>query len=290
MDKSIVFAGSIFHNAELYLPYVMKAVYPYLTKWVVVDDYSTDRTVEILKQQDPENKIIILQHKFLNHYSDQRNIYLRFIRDHLWTPDLSNSWYFRIDGDEIYQGNLKFLFENFIPSHLDKQGFRFNFANFDSSYFTLNEITPKETRANLFRYNPSIKSQGSIHEMPYYSVLQNQIPLYGAEQQDLELGIQEVPAEIGHYSHFSYTDFEQCKQKALNYTTQYVKQGTVTQEKLDLLKSEGPGSDWWWTDHKSEHFANAFAYPVVLKGAPFLMNPPFKLIFEDGSYIQPGTS
>lgn len=287
-DIKIV-VGVIVQNESLYAKYAISAIYPYVDCFVIVDGGSKDNTLEIIKALDKDQKIIIIQSPFNNDYANARNTYLKFIRQRVWNPnqDATNWYYWRLDMDEWYGGHLDQL-KPFVANHLDKAGFRFHSAALDTDHFHLNEVNPKESRVNLFKYNPAIVYRGSIHEMPIYHAQGFEIPLYGDPSGDMELGIMEMPPEIGWYLHAPYCDRERCYQKALNYTRQYVKQGTVTQEKLNLMLKKGqPGWDWWWTDHKSDLKADQFAYPIVLKEAPFIQNPPFKILIEDGSVLEP---
>ncbi|MEK6880861.1 MAG: glycosyltransferase [Nanoarchaeota archaeon] len=285
-NKIKIIVGSIVEDEELYAKYCVGALYDIVDRWIIIDGGSKDKTIEIVKSFDKENKITIIQQRFNEDYSHSRNAYLKSIRDYLWTPNNEDvrTYYMRVDFDECYGGNLNYLKE-YMSLHSDKLGFRFHMCTFDKTHFTLNEVAPKETRANVFYYNPNIRYVNPIHEVPVFQMLGFQQPLYGSEQFDEDLGIQQVPQEVAWYCHFAYCDFDRCKKKAFNYTRRYVEQGTVSYEKLKLMERGGPGSDWWWTDHASSLKFDG-AYPSVLKDAPFLQHPPHRIIFEDGTIIE----
>src|SRR3990167_587459 len=194
LENIKIVAGFLVENESLYVKYSLGAIYPFVDHIVVVDGGSTDNTVEQIRALDTDKKITILQQPFMNRYGEARNVYLKYIRDHLWDPwSHDRLYYFRIDADEFYTSVKLAKLKEFILQNLDKQGFRFNMAVLDKTHWTLNEVAPKETRANLFAFNPNIKYHGDIHELPYYQTHGFQIPLYGAQETDLELGIEEVP-------------------------------------------------------------------------------------------------
>jgi glycosyltransferase involved in cell wall biosynthesis len=81
---------------------------------LVVDSFSTDKTIEILKRRN----IDFLQHPFEN-YSKQRN----------WAQlndPFKNSWVFHIDADERLTPELKDWFINDFLSNENGEGFIFN--------------------------------------------------------------------------------------------------------------------------------------------------------------------
>ena len=286
MPEPKIFVGMILGGEPgIYLPYSMGAVYDIVDYFIVVDTGVTDGSLEkFMKEQDPKGKVIMIKSSWMNDYSAARNVYLKFFRDRIWTPSDqdTNYYYWRIDFDEQYEGNLPYLKE-YLKKFSHQMGFRFHFSTFDSSHFTLNEVQPQESRVNLFRYNPSIKYKNSIHEIPVYSGGGFEQILYGDEVHDIDLGIQFVPVDVASYLHFSYCDEKTCAKKIMNYTEQYVRTGIVTPEKLEALKK---GDNWAWTDHKSS-LKFTGVYPTILKTAPFLQNPPWKILFEDGSCLEP---
>ncbi len=76
------------YNEEANIEYALKSVRSWASEILIVDSYSTDRTVEIAKRYTNR----IYQHEFV-HWADQRN----------WAIDnlpLSNHWIFFVDADE----------------------------------------------------------------------------------------------------------------------------------------------------------------------------------------------
>lgn len=284
MAETKIFVGMILGGKPgLYLPYAIEAVYKIVDYFVINDTGITDGSLDkILQVQDPDKKIHVIKTAWANRYDESRNTYLKYFRDRLYQPSHDvDTYYWRIDSDECYSGNLPYL-RDYLAKFRHQSAFRFHFSTFDSSHFTLNEVNPQETRANLFRYNPAFKYEGSIHEMPYYIGGGHKQVLYGDEPFDQDLGIQMVPADVAHYLHFSYCDEQATMKKMFNYTEQYVKQGTVTPEKLQALRD---GDNWAFRDHQSK-LKFTGVYPAILKTAPFLQDPPWPILFDDGTKIE----
>ncbi len=149
---------------------------------IVVDSYSTDKTMEILKEF-PDVKVY--QHPFDN-FSAQRNIALSYA---------SNDWILFIDADERLSEPLK----NEILETLKKPAYEaynikrtFYFFNKPMRFSGLQ--TDKNVR--LFKKN-GIKYHGLVHEKLNITY---------------KIGILK-----NHLKHYSYSDYEHFKNKIFHY-------------------------------------------------------------------------
>lgn len=241
--KPYICVGMILYNEERMIRYSVGSVYDYVDQFVIVDHNSTDKTCDILKELDKDKKIVILKRKWDNSYKNARNTYLDYIKKNIYPKNRTNSYYLRIDADEVYHDDWIANIKNFIEENPDKEGFRGNFYSFTADYNSLDEVHPTETRVSLFKYTPDIVYANDLHEMPVHG---NGRPLYGSPFEDSRLGIVYVPGY--QYNHYAWCDVDRCVVKAKNYTEHYVKQGTETKERLDTITAS---KDSWWWDKKS---------------------------------------
>lgn len=257
-----IVVGMIVKNEEQLIRYSVGSVYNFADKIVIVDHESTDKTVSLLKEIDVDNKITIINRKWDNNYSNARNTYLDYIRKNIYPKYKTNTYYFRVDADEVYFEDRLESLKEVIEENPDKEGFRFNFYTFTKDYGHLDEISPTESRANLFRFSPDIYYANGIHEMPVHK--NNGVPFYSSPFEDSRLGIYQV-GSFG-YLHFAWCDVQRCYPKAKNYTEHYVKQGTETVERLRTIAASE--TSWWWD--KKSNLSYTGKYPAVFEKYGYL--------------------
>ncbi len=237
-------AAGIVANEELLIRYSIGSIYNYVDQIVLVDHESKDRTVELLKELDVDKKITIINRRWDNNYSNARNTYLDYIKKNIWPKHRADTYYLRIDADEVYLNDWIKEIRGTVEDNLDAEGFRSNFYTFTQDFNSLDEKSPTESRVSLFKYSPDIEYQKKLHEWPVHK--NTGIPLYASPQDDKRLGIFYTKGYA--YLHYSWTDVKRCFQKAVNYTKIYVEQGTETKEHLDTMT---PTEDSWHWDKKS---------------------------------------
>ena len=149
---------------------------------IVVDSFSTDRTVDIVK----ESNAILLQRKF-DDFSNQKNFAIE---------KSSNEWVFLLDADERIPNNLKTEIQEAITS-VNSFNAYYVYRNF---FFKNRKLSYSGWRRDkvirLFKKD-SCKYEGKVHE---------KISTKG-----------EVGFLKGRLNHYSYKNYNQYKKKLKNY-------------------------------------------------------------------------
>jgi glycosyltransferase involved in cell wall biosynthesis len=101
-------------NEDKHIERLIKNIIDFFSEIIVIDSYSTDKTIEILESYN----IKYVQNKFLN-FSDQRNF---AINNNL----VSNNWIFFIDADELIDEELKLELRKIFSSEITQSGFYIN--------------------------------------------------------------------------------------------------------------------------------------------------------------------
>jgi glycosyltransferase involved in cell wall biosynthesis len=96
------------HNEELHIARALKAIAPIASQVVVVDSYSTDRTVELARSLGAK----VLQNKFVN--------YAKQFQWALENSALDTEWVMRLDADEIVEPDLAQEITEKLP-HLSEE-------------------------------------------------------------------------------------------------------------------------------------------------------------------------
>lgn len=260
--KPYIVCGMILYNEEKLIPYSFGSLYNHVDKFVIVDHMSTDKTVAKIKELDPDNKAVIISRKWDNSYKNARNTYLDYIKKNIYPKNKFNTYYLRVDADEVYEETWLDKVRAAIDENPDAEGFRSNFYTFTADYAHLDEVNPTESRVSLFRYTPDLVYANDLHEMPIHG--NTGIPFYGHPLDDKRLGIVSIPGYA--YLHFTWCDVDRCVVKAKNYTEHYVKQGTETKERLDTITASK--DSWWWDKKSSIRYTGK--WPSIIKKLGFL--------------------
>ncbi len=203
-----IVACMLTYNEEKFVRYSIGAIYDAVDRIIVIDSFSKDNTIKYIKELDIKNKVIIIERKWNDNYSDARNTYLKFIEENLY-KEHPNLWYFRVDADEVYYTDKLSKIKDIINNNPLSRGFRFNFYTFVGSYHTLSKDYSIEDRACLFKYIPDIKYINLRDEMP---IIGFNKPLYSHDRGlDEKLGIKKL--EGIWYCHFSWTEPDRCFEK-----------------------------------------------------------------------------
>ena len=129
-------------------------------KWVdeiiVIDSYSKDNTVDIVKKYT--NKIYI--NKFDNDFSKQRNFALKY---------MGSKWILVLDADETLSSNSKSLLKDLLSTKVI-DGYWFSRRNYidKKNYLKFGYFYP-DYQLRLFKNKKGLKYFGAIHEQPNVS-------------------------------------------------------------------------------------------------------------------------
>lgn len=99
-------------NEEKNILPCIESLRPLTQEIVVIDSFSTDSTLDILKQQ----KVKFIQNRFIN-YSEQRNFALR-------GAGIKSEWIFMLDADERLSPNLALEIKTLLASNPKENGFQ----------------------------------------------------------------------------------------------------------------------------------------------------------------------
>lgn len=151
-------------DAEEFIEYSIKSVYPIVSKIIVVDNCSKDKTLEILeKMDDPQKKITVISREFKNK-TEQRNVYCSMLDgyDYMWC----------IDGDEVWDGENLRKVEHLIFSNNNTPAFCFSFIDFWKDLGTVSKGVWEQFtgRKSLINLNICGKIKYMVHTLP---VLEN---------------------------------------------------------------------------------------------------------------------
>lgn len=109
-------------NEEEYIEYSVKSIYPLVSKIIVVDNNSTDKTLEILERmEDPQKKITVISREFKNK-TDQRNVYCGMLQGY--------DFAFILDADEVFDNENLRRIEHLIFGNPEIPAFCLNFVDF----------------------------------------------------------------------------------------------------------------------------------------------------------------
>ena len=149
-------------NEEEYLEASIKSIYPLVSKIIVVDNNSTDKTLEILKNMqfnDPQKKITVISREFANK-TEQRNTYCGMLQgfDYLLV----------LDADEVFDSENLRKIEHLIFSNPNIPAFCFNFHDFwqDLAHKSCGIWQTFTGRKSLINLNICGNIKYNIHTLP----------------------------------------------------------------------------------------------------------------------------
>lgn len=243
--KPYIVVGSILYNEERLIKYSLGALYKHVDEFVIIDHYSTDKTIDIIKSIDIDNKVTIIKRKWDNSYKNARNLYLKYIKNNIWPKHKQNLYYIRNDADEVHFDKWLIDLKKQITENPEIEAFRGNFYCFSQDYNHLDTKNPTESRVSVFKYSPDIEYINDIHEILIHKT--TGIPCHASILDDKALGIMYLPGY--QYNHYAWCgDIKREFNKAVNYEKHYVNQGKSTIDKLNSMK---PDKNSWWFDKES---------------------------------------
>jgi len=189
-------------DSEEFIEASIRSVYGMVSKIVVVDNCSKDKTLEILeKMEDPQKKIVVISKEFKSK-TDQRNVYCGMLDgyDYMWC----------IDSDEVWDGKNLREVEHILFSNPEIPSWQFNFLDFwkDLGHVSKGVWEQFTGRKSLINLNICGKIKYNIHTLP---ILEN-----GED-------IPSVFAKDIFFHHYSYVRTDQQIKNKIDY---YIKTGT----------------------------------------------------------------
>lgn len=134
------------HNNERTIEIAVKSMIPLIQELIIVDDYSTDNTIKIIKSLYPRVKIY--QRALNDHFAEQRNFAL---------SNSTNEWVLMIDSDEEISQELSNHIKRVLQNPQSKA----------YSSYRSNAVFDKWTTSKLERpllFHQTLRFEDSIHE------------------------------------------------------------------------------------------------------------------------------
>ncbi|MDH7578631.1 MAG: glycosyltransferase family 2 protein [Bacillota bacterium] len=170
-----VSAMYVVKNEEEYLPFSISSIYDAVQEIVVVDNGSTDKTVEILKGFSK----VRLFFSDATSFSELRNLAL---------SKITGNWILILDADEVFYKDLKTRLPELTKDET-VDGYIVWFYHLMRSYYYMQnrcERDPIYRRVGIVRNVPGLHYEGAVHEK-----------LVGVGSRILDSGL--------HYVHYGYT-------------------------------------------------------------------------------------
>ncbi len=154
-ERPRVSAIYVVKNEQEFLPYSLRAIAPAVDEVVVVDNSSTDRTVEIARSF-PQVKLATCP---VRDFSVMRNLSIS-----LATGD----WLLLVDADEVYYPDLALFLPELLANPRADAYTAWMFHFMRGFWQTQNDFDhePIYRRMFLFRNRPGVHFQGAVHETP----------------------------------------------------------------------------------------------------------------------------
>lgn len=179
------------------LPYSVKSIYDYVHKIIIVEGavkkaahmatergHSLDNTLEVIRSlPDPNGKIkLIMQDGFWKDKSEMLDAIV---------PCVEGTWFFRIDGDEVFGEKDIVQLSNFAKKDKNTFVIKCNFINFwkDPDTVIRGGMWDQPPHVTLFRMDNGLKHSGyhhcfprdnegrSLRSLPYYHRKTKQLPI-----------------------------------------------------------------------------------------------------------------
>ena len=188
MSFQTVSAMYIVRNEEVFLPYSIRSIYDAVDEIIVVDNASTDKTVEMAKSFD---KVKLLQSDVQNDFAQLRNLALQAATGH---------WVLKIDADEVFYPDLVERLP-FLTADQEVDAYTcwyYHLVKDFSHMMNHSDQDPIFCRPFLYRNHHKLIWKNSIHEV-----------LDG-------VGPHIVDSRL-HYVHYSYTKSKKSIKEKLQY-------------------------------------------------------------------------
>lgn len=189
-------------DSEEFIEYSIRSVYDIVSKIIVIDNHSKDKTLQILEEmKDPDNKIVVISNDFKDK-TEQRNTYCEMLDgyDYAWI----------IDSDEVWSNESLRKVEHLIFANPDIPAFQFNFYDFwkDLGHRSKGIWETFVGRKSLINLKLTGKIKYNNHTLP---VLVNDSDIPSVFCQDI------------YFYHYSYVRTDEQMRKKIDY---YVNTGT----------------------------------------------------------------
>lgn len=183
-------------NEEEYIEYSVKSIYSMVSKIIIIDNESTDKTIDILQRmEDPQNKITVISRKFKDK-TDQRNVYCEMLDGF--------DYAFILDADEVWDSKNLRRIESLIFANPEIPSFCFNFIDFWKDFFHVSKgIWEQFTgRKSLINLNICNTIKYNIHTLP------------------VTINNEDIPAVFCkdiHFFHYSYCRSDERIKEKIDY-------------------------------------------------------------------------
>jgi len=189
-------------DSEEFIEYSIKSIYDMVSKIIIIDNCSKDKTLEILqKMKDPQNKVIFISREFKDK-TEQRNVYCEML------DNMDYAWI--IDSDEVWDSDNLRKIESLIFANPEVPSFCFNFIDFwkDFAHVSKGIWETFTGRKSLINLNLAGKIKYNIHTSP------------------ITIDDKEIPAVFCKdikFFHYSYVRSDERIKDKIDY---YIKTGT----------------------------------------------------------------
>lgn len=192
----------IVKDGEEFIAYSIQSIYPLVSKIIVVDNNSKDKTLEILKGfNDPQNKVMVISREFTDK-TEQRNVYCQML------DGIDFAWV--LDSDEVWSGENLRKVEHLIFSNPQIPSFQFNFIDYwkDLAHVSKGIWETFTGRKSLINLNICGNIKYNTHTLP--------VLIDGGD-------IPAVFCKDIYFHHYSYVRTNEQIKNKINY---YIKTGT----------------------------------------------------------------
>ncbi|MDN4523629.1 glycosyltransferase family 2 protein [Fictibacillus fluitans] len=187
--KANVSAMYIVKDEEQFLPYSIRSIYEAVDEIIVVDNGSTDKTVQIANSFD---KVKLLQDDTKDNFAYLRNLALE---------EAEGEWLIKIDADEVFYPNLAKEIKR-LTSDKSVDAYTCWFYHLTGDYWHMQnscDFDPMYHRQFLYRNHDGLRWEQPVHEY-----------LKGVGPNVLETAL--------HYVHYGYTkSLSKIKDKFIYY-------------------------------------------------------------------------
>lgn len=189
-------------DSEEFIEASIRSIYDIVSKIIVVDNVSKDKTLDILEKfDDKQKKITVISREFKNK-TEQRNVYCNMLQE--------MDYCLVIDSDEVWDGENLRKVEHLIFGNSEIPSFCFNFLDFwkDLGHVSKGIWEQFTGRKSLINLNICGKIKYDIHTLP---ILENGKDIPAVFAKDI------------YFFHYSYVRTDKQIKDKIDY---YIKTGT----------------------------------------------------------------